>query len=160
MANKISSELIQELNGITGKDWVVADLSQMQSYLYDETETKIRPVASEECVVVKPGTAEEVSEIVKLANRYLVPLVPRGGGTGLCGAAIPTSSSIVLSLERLNKLVEYDTRSIKPTLASRVTLEGLLEILKDHDKVFFPVHPGVRVIRFYFSLKILFYLFF
>lgn len=142
MVNKISSELVQELEGITGEDWVVSDLSQMQSYLYDETELKIRPVASEDCVVVKPGTAEEVSEIVKLANRHVIPVVPRGGGTGLCGAAIPTKSSIVLSLERLNKLVEYDEKNIMITVESGVTLEGLLEELKEHDKVFFPVHPG------------------
>jgi glycolate oxidase len=142
MANRITEEVVCALKDITGEDWVVADLSQMQSYLYDETEMKIRPVASEECVVVKPGTSEEVSEIVKLANEHRIPIVPRGGGTGLCGAAIPTQSSIVLSLERLNRLVEYDEKNIMITVEAGVTLEGLLEELKEHDKVFFPVHPG------------------
>ncbi|HBK59469.1 MAG TPA: FAD-binding oxidoreductase, partial [Firmicutes bacterium] len=138
----MKKEIIGELVGIVGEDWVVADLSQMQSYLYDETELKIRPKACEDCVVVKPATAEEVSEIVKAANRHLVPIVPRGGGTGLCGAAIPTVPSIVLSLERLNKIVEFDSKNLMITVEAGVTLEGLLEEMKKHDKLFFPVHPG------------------
>jgi glycolate oxidase len=138
----MKAELISELTNVVGKDWVVEDLSQMQSYLYDETELKIRPVASEDCVVIKPSSAEEVSKIVKLANEYMVPIVPRGGGTGLCGAAIPTQSSIILSLERLNKIVEFDDKNLMITTEGGVTLEGLLAELNKQDKLFFPVHPG------------------
>jgi len=138
----MKAELINELVKISGKDWVVTDLSQMQSYLYDETEVKIRPTASEDCVIVKPSSAEEVSEIIKIANKYLVPVVPRGGGTGLCGAAIPTKPSIVLSMERLNKIVEFDNKNLMITVEAGLTLEGLLEELKKHEKLFFPVHPG------------------
>lgn len=138
----VTEEIVGKLKNISGNDWVVTDISQMQSYLYDETELAVRPVAADGCVVVKPGTAEEVSEIVKLANEYLIPVVPRGGGTGLCGAAIPIKASIVISLERLNKLVEFDDKNIMITLEAGVTLEGLLEELKAHDNLFFPVHPG------------------
>lgn len=138
----MKAELIKDLTKIVGEDWVVSDLSQMQSYLYDETELKIRPVASEDCVVIKPSTPEEVSAIIKMANKYLVPVVPRGGGTGLCGAAIPTQSSIVLSLERLNNIVELDDKNLMITVEAGVTLEKMLEELKKYDKLFFPVHPG------------------
>jgi glycolate oxidase len=138
----MKKEIINELAGILGQDWVVSDLSQMQSYLYDETELNIRPMANEDCVVVKPATADEVSEIMKLANKYLVPVVARGGGTGLCGAAIPTTSSIVLSLERLNKIIEYDDKNLMITVEAGVTLEGLSEEMKGHSKLFFPIHPG------------------
>lgn len=141
-AKVITEEIIGKLRNISGNDWVVSDISQMESYLYDETELAVRPAAADGCVVVKPGTAEEVSEIVKLANEYVIPVVPRGGGTGLCGAAIPTKASIVVSLERLNKLVEFDDKNIMITVEAGVTLEGLLEELKEHDKLFFPVHPG------------------
>jgi glycolate oxidase len=138
----MKKEIINELAGIVGQDWVVSELSQMQSYLYDETELNIRPMANEDCVVVKPATADEVSEIMKLANKYLVPVVARGGGTGLCGAAIPTTSSIVLSLERLNKIIEYDDKNLMITVEAGVTLEGLSEEMKGHSKLFFPIHPG------------------
>ena len=141
-ARVINEEIIGKLQNISGNDWVVSDMSQMESYLYDETELAVRPVAADGCVVVKPGSAEEVSDIVKLANEYKIPVVARGGGTGLCGAAIPTSTSIVVSLERLNKLVEFDDKNIMVTVEAGVTLEGLLEIMKEHDNLFFPVHPG------------------
>lgn len=138
----MNTEIINGLIKIVGQDWVVTDLSQMQSYLYDETEHIIRPIANEDCVVVKPETTEEVSEIVKLANNELVPIVPRGGGTGECAAAIPTQSSIILSLERLNKIVELDQKNLMITVESGVTLHELTEELNKSESLFFPVHPG------------------
>lgn len=143
MTNKvISTELIQQIQRIVGEDWVVTSLDQIKGYLYDETELKIRPTASEDCVVVKPATAEAIADIVKLANEYRVPVVVRGGGTGLCGAAIPTQSSLIISMERLNGLVEFDDKNLMITVESGMTLEGLLEELKQSEKLFFPVHPG------------------
>lgn len=138
----MKKEVFEKLIGICGEDYVVSELSQMKGYLYDETETLLRPEASEDCVVVKPSCSEEISEIIKYANEELIPVVPRGGGTGLCGAAIPTQSSIVLSLERLNKIVEFDDKNLMITTEAGVTLAELSEELKKHDKLFFPVHPG------------------
>ncbi|NMM64438.1 FAD-binding oxidoreductase [Clostridium sp. P21] len=138
----MKEEIISNLKNIVGKDFVISDLSQMQSYLYDETETLLRPKACEDCVVVKPGSSEEVSKIVKYANKVLIPVVPRGGGTGLCGATIPLKPSIMLSLERLDKIVELDEENLMITVEAGVTLAGLLERLNKHEKLFFPIHPG------------------
>src|SRR6056297_56089 len=135
-------EIKNKLIEIVGKDYVVDDLSQMKSYSYDETEFKIRPTADEDCIVVKPKKAEQISQIMKYANEVKVPVVARGGGTGLCGAAIPTQSSIIVSLERLKNLVEFDEKNLMITVESGMTLEGLLEALSPYDKLFFPVHPG------------------
>jgi len=138
----MKKEIIDRMVEIVGQDYVVDDLSQMKSYLYDETEFKIRPTADEDCIVVKPEKAEQISEIVKYANEIKVAIVARGGGTGLCGAAIPTQPSIIVSLERLNKTVEFDDKNLMITVESGMTLEGLLEALSPYDKLFFPVHPG------------------
>jgi glycolate oxidase len=135
-------EIKNKLIEIVGEDFVVDDLSQMKSYLYDETEFKIRPLADEDCIVVKPETAEQISQIMKYANETKTPVVARGGGTGLCGAAIPTQPSIIISLERLNKTVEFDDKNLMITVEAGMTLEGLLEELSPYDKLFFPVHPG------------------
>ncbi len=135
-------EIKNKLIDILGQDYVVDDLSQMKSYLYDETEFKIRPVADEDCIVAKPKNAEEISQIMKYANDVKIPVVARGGGTGLCGAAIPTKPSIIISLERLKSLVEFDEKNLMITVESGMTLEGLLEELSPYDKLFFPVHPG------------------
>ncbi|MFO7888178.1 MAG: FAD-binding oxidoreductase [Eubacteriales bacterium] len=138
----MEKQIIDRMVEIVGQDYVVDDLSQMKSYLYDETEFKIRPTADEDCIVVKPEKAEQISEIVKYANEFKVSVVARGGGTGLCGAAIPTQPSIIVSLERLDKVVEFDDKNLMITVESGMTLEGLLEALSPYDKLFFPVHPG------------------
>lgn len=106
----MKSEIIESLKSIVGEDWITYDLSKMQRYLYDETEPLLRPEACKDCVVVKPGSAEEISEILKYSNKTLTPVVARGGGTGVVGGVIPTESSIILSLERLNKIVEFDEK--------------------------------------------------
>ncbi|CAH2213517.1 FAD-binding oxidoreductase [Tepidibacter aestuarii] len=138
----MKQEIINNLKKIVGDDWAVTELSHMQSYLYDETELLIRPKACEDCVVVKPKNAQEISEIVKYANEELISIVPRGGGTGICGGAIPTKPSIIISLERLNKIIELDEDNIMITVESGATLADLIEELNKHDKLFFPVHPG------------------
>lgn len=138
----MKEEIISNLKNIVGGDFVISELSQMQSYLYDETETLLRPKACEDCVVVKPGSSEEISKIIKYANEALIPVIPRGGGTGLCGATIPLKPSIILSLERLDKIVELDEENLMITVEAGVTLASLLERLNKHEKLFFPIHPG------------------
>ncbi|MCH7642915.1 MAG: FAD-binding protein, partial [Chloroflexi bacterium] len=62
-------------------------------------------------VVVVPAIAEQVSEIIKIAAKHGVPVVPRGAGTGLSGGAISMEGAIVLVLTRLNKILEIDTEN-------------------------------------------------
>jgi glycolate oxidase len=59
-------------------------------------------------VVAKPESAQQVSEIMKLAARETIPVTPRGAGSGLAGAAVPTHGGISLSLERMNRILEID----------------------------------------------------
>ncbi|MBV7272576.1 FAD-binding oxidoreductase [Clostridium sp. PL3] len=138
----MKEEIIDSLKEISGADWVVSDLSQMGSYLYDETEAKLRPTACEDCVVVKPSSAEEIAKIVTYANKELVPIMVRGGGTGIVAGAIPLKPSIVVSLERLNKNIEIDEDNLMITVDAGVTLEELMAKLADNEKLFFPIHPG------------------
>lgn len=134
--------IIETMKEIVGEDWVVSDLSQMQSYLSDETEHFLKPKANEDCIVVKPKTAEEISRIMKYANEKNIPVVPRGGGTGICGAVVPTQSSIILSIERFNKYIEVDHKNLMVTVDSGFTLAQLNEELSKEENLFFPIHPG------------------
>lgn len=135
-------KVVGALKQISGDDWVTNDLSQIQGYLYDETEPLLRPEASKDCIVVKPGSTEEVSEILKYANKEGIAVITRGGGTGVVGGAIPTISSIILSLERLKKVVDLDEKNLMITIEAGATLADLLEVLNNQSKLFFPVHPG------------------
>ncbi|MCH3971841.1 MAG: FAD-binding oxidoreductase [Oscillospiraceae bacterium] len=135
-------KVVEDLRKIVGTDSCTCDPDITTGYLYDETEPLLRPKANPACVVVKPATPEEISQIVKYANRVLLPITVRGGATNVVAGAIPTQPSIILSLERLNKVIELDEKDLMITVESGVTLSQLMETLKKQGRLFFPVHPG------------------
>jgi len=137
---EVRREAIEELKSIVGDEWVVSAREAIEGYLYDETPIPIRPEACDDVVVVKPGSAEEISKILQLANKYLVPVFPRGGGTGLAGACIPTISGIILSLERMNKII-VDVDNLMAEAEAGATLKDLIEAA-DRAGLSFPLHPG------------------
>ena len=132
---------VQELQRIVGEDWVTTKREQIESYLMDETYLAVRPQPSSDVVVVKPASTEEISKIMKLANREKTPVYPRGGGTGLVGGAVPTQDGIVLSLERLDRVEEVDKDNLMVVVQAGVTLGDLLKAVEDED-LLFPPHPG------------------
>lgn len=138
----MKQEYIDGLKKIVGDDMVVTNPEQKQAYLYDEVEVVFRPPAVESSIVVKPSSTEEVAAVMKFSDANEIPVVVRGGGTGLCGGATPIKESIILSMERMNHVVEIDERNMMAVVEAGVTLAGLLEALEDHDGICFPVHPG------------------
>jgi len=91
--------------------------------------------------VVKPATEEEIQGIVKLCRELKVPVTARGGGTGLSGGCVPAEQGIVLSLERLNSVVDADPDNHTITVQAGVTLKKLYEEV-DKMGLYFPPHPG------------------
>jgi glycolate oxidase len=136
----LPAELVQELKAVLGEEWVVTGREATLKYLFDEAAPPVRPKASEEIVVVKPSTPIEVAETLKLANKYKVPVYPRGGGTGLVGGAVPTKPGIVLSLERMDKLI-VDEENMVAEAEAGVTLGRLIEEAEKRG-LSFPPHPG------------------
>ncbi|MEM4849153.1 MAG: FAD-binding oxidoreductase, partial [Ignisphaera sp.] len=137
---RLLREAIDELRSIVGDKWVIEDPLAIERYLYDETALPIRPQASKDVVVVKPGSIEEVSKVVKVANKYRIPVYPRGGGTSLVGGAIPTIPGIIVSLERLDK-VKIDVDNMVAEVEAGATLGKLIEEAEKHN-LMFPAHPG------------------
>jgi len=133
--------LIDELRTIVGTDFLVTRREQLERYLLDETPQAVKPVAADNVVVVKPSSAAQVSDIVKLANSTLTPVFPRGGGTSTVGGPIPTADGIVLSLERLDTLIEIDRDNLMVTAEAGVTMERLLRATEAAG-LLFPPHPG------------------
>jgi glycolate oxidase len=139
----VKQEIISALIGLCGQTHVFSVAEDIEAYLYDETEEHVRPQACTDCVVVKPRSFEQVSEILKLANETLTPVIPRGGGTGACGAAIPTVPSIIMSMELFREIVEVDRTNMMVTCQAGVTLAQLNEHLAEHvHSLYFPCHPG------------------
>jgi glycolate oxidase len=132
---------IARLQEIVGKDWVITARDQMESYLIDETAPAVRPKPADNVIVVKPANSREIASILKLANEEKSPIFVRGGGTGLCGGAMPTIDSTVLSMERLDKVIEVDKDNLMVVVEAGVTLETMLKSVEDAG-LFFPPHPG------------------
>src|SRR5574344_1899108 len=104
--NAVSKELVEELKKVVGKENVHTDPGTLDRYKTDE-EQDARLFHLPE-VVIAPGSTEEVAAIMKLANKYVVPVTPRGGGTSVSCGAIPVYGGIVLLLERMNKIIEIN----------------------------------------------------
>jgi glycolate oxidase len=92
-------------------------------------------------VAVLPKTAEEVSEVVKLANRLRVPVVPRAGGTGLSDGAVPLRGGICVDVKLMNQIHEIDLVDRTVTVGPGINMLKLNEELRPHG-VFYPDDPA------------------
>ena len=95
--------ILKQLKKIAGNDAVLDRPEELMLYEYDAGVDKCRPGA-----VVFPLKTEQVSQIMRVASQNTIPVVPRGAGTGLSGGAIARKEAIVLSLARMNKILEID----------------------------------------------------
>src|SRR6266516_5564129 len=96
--------LRRELEGLLGKGAVLSEPDELLVYESDGL-TLFRALAD---FVVFPTSVEQVSAIVKLANREALPFVARGAGTGLSGGCLPAEGGIVISLMRMSRVLEVD----------------------------------------------------
>lgn len=106
--NRINSDHIVALEQIVGDKNVITDPEKLITYSQDEV-TDARYHHMPEAAVF-PQTKEQVAEIIKLANRELIPVTPRGAGTGLAAGASPMYGGIVLCLEKMNKIIEVNAK--------------------------------------------------
>ena len=104
--NKLSDEIIAKLQALVGVQNVVTDAGQMEIYAHDEVTDPAYHHMPE--AVVFAENAQQVAAVVKLANEYNFPVVPRGAGTGLACGAVPIYGGVVLSLEKMNKIIEVN----------------------------------------------------
>ena len=105
--NKLSVEMLDELIAVVGKDYVIVDPERLDQYKTDEEYDPRRFVVPE--AVVIPANAQEIAAIVKLCNKYNVPVTVRGGGTSLADGAIAVCGGIILVMTRLNRILEMNT---------------------------------------------------
>jgi glycolate oxidase len=92
-------------------------------------------------VVVLPTSAEQVSEVVKLANRHRIPVVPRAGGTGLTDGAVPLKHGILVDVKLMNRILEIDLEDRTVTVQPGINMLKLNEELREHG-VIYPDDPA------------------
>ena len=118
---------------------VITDREELAHFCYDATEMRFMPD-----VVVLPVTTEEVSGIMKLACEMEVPVTPQGGRTGLSGGALPVKHGVVLSLLRMNRIIEIDKKNLQIVVEPGVVSADLQNALAARN-LFFPPDPSSTV---------------
>ena len=127
--NPLTAELVKELESIVGAKNITVDPEKMETYSHDE-ETDPRYQHMPEAVVF-PETAQQIADIMKLANRVLVPVVARGGGTGLAAAAVPLFGGIVVSTERMNQVLEINEDAMYMVVQPGVRTDDVQKAAKE-----------------------------
>ncbi|MBC7524589.1 MAG: FAD-binding protein [Flavobacterium sp.] len=133
----VSLQIIGFLIDIVGIKNILFDKESLDHYGHDETEDFVFPPS----VVVKPANATEISEIMKLANEYKIPVTPLGARTGLSGGALCIHKGIGLSTERLNKIVRIDEQNLQIEVEPAVITQVLREAVAEKG-LFYPPDPS------------------
>jgi glycolate oxidase len=134
----LPAEVVAALAEVVGADQVLTGERVTEDYGHDEA---LSLPASRPSAVARPAHAAEVSGLLRVASAHRVPVTARGGGTGLSGAAIPEPGGLVLSLERMNRVLEIDTANHVAVVQAGVTLAELDETTAAHGLTY-PVYPG------------------
>src|SRR5210317_261150 len=134
----IDKKTIDELVRILGKDNVLTSKAERICYSYDATQQSFLPE-----VVLQPGSAEEISLIMKLANRERIPVFPRGAGSGFTGGSLPTKGGIVLCTERMDQILEIDEENLVATVEPGVVTERFQKAVEKVG-LFYPPDPASK----------------
>lgn len=126
--------VLAALSEIVGEDWVKTDPADLQTYGTDWT--RQFPVAPS--VIVMPKTVAEVQAVVELANEIPFKLVPSGGRTGLSGGAVATDGEVVLVLDRMNQILDFNAADRQVTCEAGVVTEQLQQFAESQG-LFYPV---------------------
>jgi len=128
------SSLIQQLIDIVGEKFVLNDKSDLETYAQDWS----RLYTPNALVIVKPANTEEVAQVVKLCAKENIAIVPSGGRTGLSGGAYATNKELVLSLDRLNIVSDFNESDRTVTCGAGVITAQLQEFAQEQS-LYYPV---------------------
>ncbi|HZZ48286.1 MAG TPA: FAD-binding oxidoreductase [Pseudonocardia sp.] len=134
----MSDAAIAALTELVGTEHVLLDDRIAEEYGHDEA---LSMLAQPPRAVVRPASSAEVSGVLRVASAYRLPVTARGSGSGLSGAAIPEPDGLVISFERMNRVLEVDTDNHIAVVQPGVSLLELEEALAPHGLVY-PVSPG------------------
>ena len=130
------THLHSAFTSIVGAQYVRADAASLEACAADAL-----GIGSPPDLVVVPGGVEEIAAIARVCNQHRVPLVVRGAGTGYTGGAVPTRGGVVLSMERLDRIVEIDEINLLAVVEPNV-VTGNLQRAVENVGLFYPPDPA------------------
>jgi FAD/FMN-containing dehydrogenase len=128
----LSPELIAKFRGIVGDKYAVTNAADIAPYVSEERDL----FHGRSPLVLRPGSAVEVSSICKLASAHAIALVPQGGNTGLVGGQTPHHGEVVVSMRRMDKIREVDAASNTMTCEAGVVLQVAQQRAAEVDRLF------------------------
>ncbi len=125
MSQTPSSETLDRLVAVVGERHAIRDASAMDAYMREWRQIWV----GRSPLVLRPGSTEEVSKILAIANETGTAIVPQAGNTGLCGGQIPTDegSEVLLSLDRMNRVLDVDPADNTITVEAGAILKSVQE---------------------------------
>src|SRR5512137_893694 len=137
MYNPVNPDIMQALRHIVGDADVLCDAERMEPYTHDH----VVGLRADPEVVVRVRSAGQVAEVLRLAQREKVPVTPRGAGYGLSGGAVPVQGGIVLSIEKMNRILEIDNKNLMVTVEPGV-ITGDIHRAVEAEGLFYPPDPA------------------
>ncbi len=135
----VTRAIVTQLRTIVGEPYVIfGDAERMQDYSHDEVAGAEYAHMPE--IVVKPNSTREISEIMRLANRERIPVTPRGAGSGLSGGAVPVFGGILLSVERMNRILEIDRDNMVVVVEPGVVTNNINDAVQEYG-LFYAGYP-------------------
>jgi len=134
----LDNAIIEKFRSIVGQDNVLTSKVSLVTYGYDATADL--PKGNPD-IIVMPTSAEQVQSIVNLARRSGIAIYPRGAGTNLSGGTIPVEHGIVLSLQKMNKIIEVDAENLTAVVQPGVIIQELNNAAAPHG-LMYPPDPG------------------
>lgn len=137
--NKITPGILAAIKQITGDEAVITGHAELERYSHDETEDlHFYPE-----VVVRPGSPQEISALMRLCNENLIPVTPRGAGTGLSGGALPVMGGLLIAMERFNQVLDIDEQNLQATVEPGVVTEVFMNAVAEKG-LLYPVDPASK----------------
>ncbi|MCX2720843.1 FAD-binding oxidoreductase [Roseibium salinum] len=135
------TSIVNALREVVGEANVLTSLNEAAAYLTDWT----RQFSSEALAVVRPGSTDEVAEVVRICSAHNIAVVPQGGRTGLCGGGVPVAGdpSVIVSLTRMNAIRSLDETGRTVVAEAGVVLETLQDAALTNGLIF-PLMFGAK----------------
>lgn len=136
MYHQVDREILRRIEDVVGTENLLSRPEELEDYGHDETPGLSAPPEA----AARPRTAAEISALVKLANRFRFPLLARGGGTGVTGGAVPVHGGLVVSLERMDRILEIDGKNMMAVAEPGVITEKFHRAV-EAEGLFYPPRP-------------------
>ncbi|WP_428331453.1 FAD-binding oxidoreductase [Mucilaginibacter sp.] len=137
--NKITGDVLAAIKAIVGSEAVITGHDELEKYSHDETEDlRFYPE-----VVARPKSPQEVAALMQLCNAHLIPVTPRGAGTGLSGGALAVMGGLVIAMERFNKVLAIDEQNLQATVEPGVITEEFMNQVAAKG-LLYPVDPASK----------------